>query len=142
MTSPLISTESLAARLGTPDLVVFDATKYLPNEGRDGAAEFARAHIPGARFLLPAFMSPLAAPVAQGRTLVFTSPDGAAARIAAADALREWPTSAKAFWLEGGRILHAAGDRGVVDEVEPASLQAIRRGFVRLRPRAGLPHSS
>ena len=39
-----------------------------------------------------------------------------------------------AFWLEGGRILHAAGGRGVVDEEEPASLQAIRRGFVRLRP--------
>ena len=39
-----------------------------------------------------------------------------------------------AFWLEGGRILHAAGSRGVVDEEEPASLQAIRRGFVRLRP--------
>jgi gamma-D-glutamyl-L-lysine dipeptidyl-peptidase len=39
-----------------------------------------------------------------------------------------------AFWLEGGRILHAASGRGVVDEVEPASLQAIRRGFVRLRP--------
>jgi len=39
-----------------------------------------------------------------------------------------------AFWLDGGRILHAAGGRGVVDEKEPASLQAIRRGFVRLRP--------
>jgi gamma-D-glutamyl-L-lysine dipeptidyl-peptidase len=38
-----------------------------------------------------------------------------------------------AFWLEGGRILHAAGGRGVVEEPEPASLQAIRRGFVRLR---------
>ena len=37
-----------------------------------------------------------------------------------------------AFWLEGGRILHAAGGRGVVEEEEPASLQAIRRGFVRL----------
>jgi gamma-D-glutamyl-L-lysine dipeptidyl-peptidase len=39
-----------------------------------------------------------------------------------------------AFWLGGGRILHAAGDRGVVEETEPASLQAIRRGFVRLHP--------
>jgi cell wall-associated NlpC family hydrolase len=39
-----------------------------------------------------------------------------------------------AFWLEAGRILHAAGGRGVVDEEEPASLQAISRGFVRLRP--------
>ena len=47
---PLVSTEWLAGRLGEPDLVVFDATKFLPNEGRDGAAEFERAHIPGARF--------------------------------------------------------------------------------------------
>jgi len=39
-----------------------------------------------------------------------------------------------AFWLGGGRILHAAGGRGVVEEEEPASLQAIRRGFVRFRP--------
>ena len=39
-----------------------------------------------------------------------------------------------AFWLGGGRILHAAGGRGVVEEEEPASLQEIRRGFVRLRP--------
>jgi gamma-D-glutamyl-L-lysine dipeptidyl-peptidase len=39
-----------------------------------------------------------------------------------------------AFWLGGGRILHAAGGRGVVEETEPASLQSIRRGFIRLRP--------
>ena len=47
---PLVSTEWLAENLHRPDLVVFDATKYLPNEGRDGAAEFQSAHIPGARF--------------------------------------------------------------------------------------------
>jgi cell wall-associated NlpC family hydrolase len=39
-----------------------------------------------------------------------------------------------AFWLGAGRILHAAGGRGVVEEEEPASLQAIRTGFVRLQP--------
>ncbi len=38
-----------------------------------------------------------------------------------------------AFWLGDGRILHAAGGRGVVEEEEPASLLEIRRGFVRLR---------
>ena len=38
-----------------------------------------------------------------------------------------------AFWLGDGRILHAAGGRGVVEEEEPGSLQEIRRGFVRLR---------
>ena len=47
---PLVSTEWLASQLGQPDLVVFDATKYLPNEGREGGAEYRRAHIPGARF--------------------------------------------------------------------------------------------
>jgi len=47
---PLVSTEWLAANLGQPDLVVFDATKYLPNEGKDGAAEFLGAHIPDARY--------------------------------------------------------------------------------------------
>ncbi|MBN8908495.1 MAG: sulfurtransferase [Rhodospirillales bacterium] len=47
---PLVSTEWLAAELGNPDLVVFDATKYLPNENRDGRAEFRAAHIPGARY--------------------------------------------------------------------------------------------
>jgi thiosulfate/3-mercaptopyruvate sulfurtransferase len=50
MTDPLVSTDWLAARLGAPDLVVLDATYYLPHEGRDAAAEFRAAHIPGARF--------------------------------------------------------------------------------------------
>ena len=47
---PLVSTEWLGAELGAPDLVVFDATIYLPGEDKDARAEFARAHIPGARF--------------------------------------------------------------------------------------------
>jgi thiosulfate/3-mercaptopyruvate sulfurtransferase len=47
---PLVTTDWLAAELGKPDLIVFDATKYLPNEPKDGVAEFRRAHIPGARY--------------------------------------------------------------------------------------------
>lgn len=47
---PLVTTDWLAQELGKPDLVVFDATKYLPNEPKDGHAEFLRAHIPGARY--------------------------------------------------------------------------------------------
>lgn len=47
---PLVTTEWLAAELGKPDLLVFDATKYLPNEPKDGKAEFQKAHIPGARY--------------------------------------------------------------------------------------------
>jgi thiosulfate/3-mercaptopyruvate sulfurtransferase len=47
---PLVTTDWLAGELGKPDLVVFDATKYLPNEPKDGRAEFFAAHIPGARY--------------------------------------------------------------------------------------------
>jgi len=47
---PLVSTDWLAGELGKPDLVVFDATKYLPTESQDGMAEFLKGHIPGARF--------------------------------------------------------------------------------------------
>ena len=42
-----------------------------------------------------------------------------------------------AFWLGDGRILHAAGGRGVVEEEEPASLREIRRRFVRLASASG-----
>src|ERR1700761_3807833 len=45
---PLVTTEWLAGELGKPDLVVFDATKYLPNEPNNGGAEFRAAHIPDA----------------------------------------------------------------------------------------------
>lgn len=50
MTDPLVSTDWLADQLGAPDLIVFDATKYLPTDGKDGVTEFRLGHIPGARF--------------------------------------------------------------------------------------------
>ena len=40
----------LAGELGKPDLVVFDATKYLPNENKDGPPSSCARHIPGARY--------------------------------------------------------------------------------------------
>ena len=43
---PLVTTDWLAAELGKPDLVVFDATKYLPNETKDGQTEFLRRAYP------------------------------------------------------------------------------------------------
>ena len=49
MSETVVSTDWLAGRLGTPGLVVFDATKYLPTEPKDAVAEFRDAHIPGAR---------------------------------------------------------------------------------------------
>ena len=51
-------------------------------------------------------------------------------------------TTHVAFWLGDGRIVHAAGGRGVVEEEEPPELRDIRRGFFRLDGRSGLPHSS
>ena len=47
----LVSTEWLARHLGEPGLVVLDASSHLPDAKRDARAEFAAAHIPGARFL-------------------------------------------------------------------------------------------
>lgn len=46
----LVSTEWLAAHLRDPDLRVIDASWYLPDQNRDARAEYAAAHIPGARF--------------------------------------------------------------------------------------------
>lgn len=46
----LISTDWLAEHLKDSDLRVLDATWFMPNDGRDGRAEFDTAHIPGARF--------------------------------------------------------------------------------------------
>jgi len=46
----LVSTAWLEAHLKDPDLRVLDASWYLPAEGRDARAEYAAAHIPGARF--------------------------------------------------------------------------------------------
>ena len=47
-----------------------------------------------------------------------------------------------AFWLGAGRILHAAGGRGVVAEAEPDDLVAVRRAFVRIDPSDEVPRSS
>ena len=45
----LVSTAWLQQQLGSADLSILDATMLMPNEARDPAAEFAEAHIPGAR---------------------------------------------------------------------------------------------
>lgn len=46
----LVSTDWLAKHLRDPDLRVLDASWYLPAQNRDAKAEYAAAHIPGARF--------------------------------------------------------------------------------------------
>ncbi|MDQ1847103.1 3-mercaptopyruvate sulfurtransferase [Gemmobacter fulvus] len=46
----LVSTDWLAAHLKDPDLRVLDASWHMPDAGRNAQAEYAQAHIPGARF--------------------------------------------------------------------------------------------
>lgn len=48
MASAFVSTEWLAGHLGAPDLIVLDASWYLPTQKRDPEAEYLEAHIPGA----------------------------------------------------------------------------------------------
>ncbi len=50
MNDPLVSTEWLAGHLADPDLILFDATYFLPNENRDARAEYRAAHLPRAQF--------------------------------------------------------------------------------------------
>ncbi len=46
----LVATEWLQEQLGERDLVVLDASWFMPASGRSGHSEFLAAHVPGARF--------------------------------------------------------------------------------------------
>lgn len=46
----IVSTAWLADNLANPDVVILDGSWHLPAEKRDPRAEYAAAHIPGARF--------------------------------------------------------------------------------------------
>ena len=48
---PMVSTDWLAGHLEDPDVVLIDATWYMPGTPGDARAEHAQAHIPGALFL-------------------------------------------------------------------------------------------
>ncbi|PLK26372.1 sulfurtransferase [Novosphingobium sp. TH158] len=47
----LVTTEWLANEMGASDLRIVDATKHLPEAGRDARAEYLAEHIPGAVFM-------------------------------------------------------------------------------------------
>ncbi|MEM9500732.1 MAG: sulfurtransferase [Pseudomonadota bacterium] len=47
----LVSTQWLEDHLGTPGLLVLDASRHLPQTGRDPSAEYKSSHVPGALFL-------------------------------------------------------------------------------------------
>ncbi|HJE23490.1 MAG TPA: 3-mercaptopyruvate sulfurtransferase [Methylorubrum populi] len=54
-TSPFVTPDWLHQRLSAPDIIVLDASWYLPAQGRDAEAEYRAAHVPGAiRFDLDA----------------------------------------------------------------------------------------
>lgn len=59
----LVSTEWLAAEMAACDLRIVDATKHLPEAGRDARAEYAEGHIPGAVFMDLAELVDTGAPV-------------------------------------------------------------------------------
>lgn len=46
----LVTTDWLAQRLTAPEIRILDASWYLPTANRDTQAEYAKLHIPGARF--------------------------------------------------------------------------------------------
>lgn len=74
----LVSTAWLADNLAAPGLVVLDASHHLPAAARDAAAEFAAAHIPGARFLALGSLFDAASPV----PYAFPTPEQLAERLA------------------------------------------------------------
>lgn len=76
--SALVSAGWLAANCEAPGLAVLDASHHLPAAGRDAAAEFAAAHIPGARFLGLASLFDAGSPV----PYALPTPDQLAARLA------------------------------------------------------------
>lgn len=47
----LVSTEWLAENMGASDIRIVDASKHLPDAGRDASAQYETAHIPGAVFM-------------------------------------------------------------------------------------------
>ncbi|MGJ7580162.1 rhodanese-like domain-containing protein [Variovorax sp. RHLX14] len=71
------------------------------------SADFENHHLPDALYLLPFTLDPLEAVVVSGQTrddgryIVFTSPDGRAARIVTREVRERWP-SCEALWLIGG----------------------------------------
>lgn len=117
MTMPpasLVSSEWLAAHLGASGLTVLDASYHLPAAKRDAAAEFADAHIPGARFLKLASLFDPGSPV----PYAFPTPDQLAERLAglgvgAEDAIVIYDDSAIRTAARAWFVLTASGRKHV-----------------------------
>jgi thiosulfate/3-mercaptopyruvate sulfurtransferase len=74
----LVTSEWLAANLDAPGLAVLDASYHLPAAARDPQADFAAAHIPGARLLGLASLFDAGSPV----PYAFPTPEQLAERLA------------------------------------------------------------
>ena len=85
------------------------------------SADFERRHLPRAHYLLPFTLEPLAALQPEAHRIVFTSPDGRAARLAARDARARWPGCA-AQWLDGGTDAWLQAGLPIEQTWEPAQL--------------------
>lgn len=83
--------------------------------------DYEQQHLPHASFMLPYTLEPLSALVQTGRRIVFSSPDGQAARLAARDAGERWPES-NAGWLRGGTQGWKAAGLPAEQAWEPAQL--------------------
>ncbi len=59
----LVTTEWLAEEMGASDLRIVDASRHMADTGRDAAAEYEAAHIPGAVFMDLGELVDAAAPV-------------------------------------------------------------------------------
>ncbi len=86
--------------------------------------DYERGHLPGALYMLPASLAPLAAHAVPGRTLVFTSPDGTAAARVARDAHQRWQQDSGAVfsWLQGGTQGWEASGRPLSTDLVPSRL--------------------
>ena len=93
----IVATAWLAANLGSPGLVVLDGSWHLPQEKRDPKAEFAAAHIPGARF----FDIDATSDHSSSLPHMLSSPEHFAARMKALLASNNGPAKAKATTSNG-----------------------------------------
>jgi rhodanese-related sulfurtransferase len=110
--APGITAEALASLLRAKEADVVDVGPSL---------DFEKQHLPGAYFCLPVSLVPVEGLLARGRTVVFTSPDGAAASLAARDVLQRQPKAAVA-WLRGGTQAWAGSGQALVSAYGPEHL--------------------
>lgn len=71
--------------------------------------DYENHHLPGAYFVLPSALARLSPLLVTGRPIVFTSPDGVAARLAARDAREQWPGHTFSWLTSGTKGWQAQG---------------------------------